>query len=78
LAAKTGWDFAWALDDQQCPVRKIPVPRETATLANFSSGSVAAGGVQLSFRTVVAKDQREADASGTLAQVRTQATAQPK
>jgi hypothetical protein len=75
LAAKAGWDLAWALDDQKCPVRKIPVPRETATLANFSSGSVVAGGVQLSFNTVVAKDQREADGSGALAQVRMQGTA---
>jgi hypothetical protein len=75
LAAKAGWDFAWALDDQKCPLRKIPVARETATLANFSSGSVVAGGVQLSFRTVVAKGQRETDGSGVLAQVRTQGTA---
>jgi hypothetical protein len=75
LADKAGWDFAWAMDEQKCPVRRIPVPRETATLANFSSGSVVAGGVKLSFGTIVAKDQREADGSGTLAQVRTQGTA---
>jgi hypothetical protein len=75
LAAKAGWDFAWAMDDQNCPVRKIPAARETATLANFSSGSVVAGGVKLSFSTVVAKDQREADGSGTLARVWTQRTA---
>jgi hypothetical protein len=62
------------MDDEKCPLRKIPVARETATLANFSSGSVVAGGVQLSLSTVVAKDQREADASGALAQVRRQGT----
>jgi hypothetical protein len=76
LAAKAGWDFSWAMDDEKCPVRKIPVARETATLANFSSGSVVAGGVKLSFSTVVAKDQREADGSGALTQVRMQGTAQ--
>lgn len=75
LAAKAGWDFAWALDDEKCPVRKVPVARETATLANFSSGSVVAGGVSLGFGTVVAKGQREADASGALARVRTQGAA---
>ena len=70
LATKAGWDFAWALDDAKCPVRKIPVARETATLANYSSGSVVAGGVRLGVTAVVVKGQRQADGSGTLAQVR--------
>jgi hypothetical protein len=76
LADKTGWDFAWALDDTQCPLPKIPVPRTTATLTNFASGSVVAGGVSLNFATVVAKDQRQSDESGTLARVRAQGAAQ--
>jgi hypothetical protein len=76
LAAKAGWDFAWAMDEENCPVRKVPVARQTATLANFSSGSVVAGGVSLGVDTVVAKDQREADGSGTLARVRSEGTAQ--
>jgi hypothetical protein len=76
LAAQAGWDFAWAMDETKCPVRKIPVAKETATLANFSSGSVVAGGVSLGFSTVVAKDQRQADGSGALARVRTQGAAQ--
>jgi hypothetical protein len=70
LAAKAGWDFAWVLDDAKCPVRKVPVARETATLANYSSGSVVAGGVKLGVSTVVVKGQRELDVSGTLAPVR--------
>jgi hypothetical protein len=76
LAVKTGWDFTWALDDQKCPLRKIPIARTTATLTNFASGSVVAGGVSLNVSTVVAKDQRQADESGTLEKVRTQAAAQ--
>jgi hypothetical protein len=70
LAEKAEWDFAWALDENKCPLRKVPVPRQTATLANFSSGSVVAGGVSLGVGPVLAKDQREADESGTLARVR--------
>lgn len=73
LADKAGWDFAWALDDAKCPLRKVPVARQTATLANFSSGSVVAGGVSLGVTPVVAKDQREADESGVLARVRGEA-----
>jgi hypothetical protein len=76
LAEKAGWDFAWAMDEEKCPLQKIPVPRQTATLANFSSGSVVAGGVSLSFSTVVPKDHRQADESGALAQVRMQGLAQ--
>jgi hypothetical protein len=76
LAAKTGWEFTWALDDAQCPLPKIPVPRTTATLTNFASGSVVAGGVSLDVTMIVAKDQRQADESGTLARVRTQGAAQ--
>jgi hypothetical protein len=76
LAAKTGWDFTWALDDAKCPLQKISVPRTTATLTNFASGSVVAGGVSLNSTAVVAKDQREADQSGGLAKVRTARAAQ--
>jgi hypothetical protein len=76
LAAKTGWDFTWAMDDGKCPLQKIPVPRKTATLTNFASGSVVAGGVSLNTTAVVAKDQRQPDESGALSRVRTQGAAQ--
>lgn len=74
LAERAGWNFAWAMDENALPVRKVPVPRQTATLANHSSGSVVAGGVSLGVSPIVAREQRQTDESGELAQVRARGT----
>jgi hypothetical protein len=69
------WDFIWALDDAKFPVRRLPVPKETPTLANLTSGSIVAGGVRISSSTFVAANEQETDDSGKLQEIRSKRTA---
>ena len=70
LSQMADWDFNWALDDEKYSVRKLPVPKQTPTLTNFTSGSIVAGGVRISSSVFIAANQRETDDSGKLQEIR--------
>jgi hypothetical protein len=61
LAEKVDWDNAWVFDDKTCPVARIPTPKTCETVVSFQSGSLVAGGVDLSLGQYVSQQSRQAD-----------------
>lgn len=75
LAQRTGWDCSWLRDPSGYRVTSFPVAQSTPTLAHLTSGSVAAGGVRLTFDAWLEPASRQVDQTGTLRTVRQQCTA---
>lgn len=59
LDQRVGWDTTWLMDPSQFKIKTIPIPRVTATITNFTNGSLAAGGVSLQTRDVVARQEKD-------------------
>jgi hypothetical protein len=67
LDRKAGWDTAWLRSrDGGCPVKQVAVPRQADTVVNVTSGSMVAGGVEMSVSRWVAPASRELDNGGHL------------
>jgi hypothetical protein len=55
------------------PVGQVPVPKQAETLVNYTSGSIAAGGVSLGVLPLIDKEARKPDAKNTLGAIRDEA-----
>ena len=73
LDRRAKWDSSWLYDEKACPVTRIPVPKTAETIANFTNGSIAAGGVVMTPVRTMADTPREKDEKGVLAGPREQA-----
>jgi hypothetical protein len=74
LDEKVGWNTAWIRGDKESgfPVAKVTVPRNAEGLANYTNGSIAAGGVVLAPAKIVASPT-ETDEKQVLNPLRQQA-----
>jgi hypothetical protein len=70
LDQRVGWDSDWVMDESAYRVKTVAVPRSTDTLVNYTSGSLAAGGVGLSVQAWVAHSNRQLDRENVLTAVR--------
>jgi hypothetical protein len=68
LDQRVEWDTSWIMDSSKLPAGKVPVAQVTATIVNFTNGSLAAGGVELRAREVA--ERQEIDRKGELEAVR--------
>jgi hypothetical protein len=73
LDRRAKWDSSWLYDEKACPVTRIPVPKTAETIANFTNGSIAAGGVVMTPARTMTDTPREKDEKGVLAGPREQA-----
>jgi hypothetical protein len=64
LDRKAGLDLGWLLSPGNYKLTPVPTARQAATLVNYTSGSIVAGGVSLNLGPTL--EQRERDAGGTL------------
>jgi len=70
LDQRIAWDLGWVRAAEGYRVKTVPVPRATDTLVNFTSGSLAAGGVGIAVERWLAPSAREIDGKDTLAAVK--------
>jgi hypothetical protein len=78
LDRKVGWDTSWIMRDSgdkstSFPVTRVTVPKNADALANYTNGSIAAGGVVLS-PSLILNTPSEKDAKGTLDTAKKQGT----
>jgi hypothetical protein len=74
LDRKARWNTSWLFDEKACPVTKVPIPKTAETIANFTNGSIAAGGVVITPARTLTDTPREKDEKGVLAGPREQAS----
>ena len=58
LDQRIGLDLSWLNDESAYQVRTVPIPKQTDTLVNYTSGSLAAGGVRIATAPWIAPDRR--------------------
>jgi hypothetical protein len=66
LDRKAGMDLSWLMSEVNYQPMRVPTARQTATLVNYTSGSIVAGGVSLNLAPVLEEGMRERDAKGVL------------
>ena len=66
LDRKAGLDLSWLISPANYKTQQMPTARQTATLVNYTSGSIVAGGVSLNLAPALEEGLRERDAKGSL------------